>query len=179
MIGVTITQSFDLDNDLKAFESGFEDELDDLGDQIDRRFLRPLLSELTIEPGKPQYPIAWTSDKQRKFVMAKLRRENNLPYRRTGNLALSWEGEVTQSDGEIAFLVTNPTPSAVYVYGSLNQRSLNEARVPQQVYHRNTGWELAAATIQPYADAAVEYAERQVERYEPFVKTSTRRRSRR
>lgn len=37
------------------------------------------------ETGKPvEYPVQWDSEKQRKFVMAKLRRENNLPYRRTG-----------------------------------------------------------------------------------------------
>lgn len=28
------------------------------------------------------YPVQWDSDKQRRYVMAKLRKENNLPYQR-------------------------------------------------------------------------------------------------
>lgn len=44
------------------------------------------------ETGKPvTYPIDWDSPKQRRFVMAKLRRENNLPYRRTGRYEASWK----------------------------------------------------------------------------------------
>lgn len=46
-------------------------------------------SRLSVE-GKPiRYPVNWDSERQRVFVIAKLRRENNLPYKRTHATRLS------------------------------------------------------------------------------------------
>lgn len=43
------------------------------------------------QPGAPPtYPIHLDSDRQQRFVMAKLRRENNLPYRRTDAYIHGW-----------------------------------------------------------------------------------------
>lgn len=42
----------------------------------------------------PRYPLRWKSERQRRAVMAKLRRNNNLPYRRTGRMIREWEVNV-------------------------------------------------------------------------------------
>lgn len=96
------------------------------GRQITRR-KSALLKELRTEPGSPNYPIRWTSERQRRFVMAKLKREGNLPYRRTHGLVNAWEAEFNPQTGEVT--VSNPVPSAVYVVGE-----------QQQGFHRDTGW---------------------------------------
>lgn len=58
---------------------------------MDREFQRQvkgleldMLAELEIEPQPASdfYPLPWDSDKQRGYVMAKLRREGGLPHRR-------------------------------------------------------------------------------------------------
>lgn len=44
------------------------------------------------EEGKPiRYPVQWDSERQKRFVIAKLRRENNLPYARSHRYRLSWQ----------------------------------------------------------------------------------------
>lgn len=43
------------------------------------------------EPGKPiTYPVNWDSEKQRRFVMAKLHAENDLPYTRKNEYISRW-----------------------------------------------------------------------------------------
>jgi len=58
--------------------------------------------------GKPvTYPIQWDSDKQRRFVMAKLSEEGNLPYQRTGAYQRGWK--VTSLPN--GFALTNQHPA--------------------------------------------------------------------
>lgn len=87
-----------------------------------RELLRP-----TIPPVR--YPIAWESARQRRYVMAKLRRENNLPYQRTGKLLSAWEITSTPIDAGLDVSFSNPVPYAKYVIGDRQQR-----------FHKNTGW---------------------------------------
>ena len=43
-------------------------------------------------PGKPiVYPVQWDSEKQRRYVIAKLREEGNLPYTRTDAYRNGWK----------------------------------------------------------------------------------------
>src|ERR1051326_8788812 len=91
------------------------DFLDSYAEVVDEEFnaayevVEPLmLKELETEPGAVVYPIQWTSDKQRKFVMAKLREDNNLPYQRTGNLAKAWQVSKQGSGLSINVKVINP-----------------------------------------------------------------------
>jgi hypothetical protein len=45
--------------------------------------------------GKPvRYPIDWDSQRQQRFVMWKLRREGNLPYRRTDRYRFGWRDQM-------------------------------------------------------------------------------------
>jgi hypothetical protein len=87
------------------------------------------LSRLHVEPGKPVYPIQWTSEKQRRFVMAKLRRDGNLPYQRTGALVNAWQVDYNTADYEGFLRVFNPSDVEQYVTG-----------IRQQKFHSNTGW---------------------------------------
>lgn len=43
------------------------------------------------EPGSPiTYPVNWDSEKQKRFVLAKLKKDNDLPYTRKGDYEKSW-----------------------------------------------------------------------------------------
>jgi hypothetical protein len=61
-----------------------------------------------------RYPIRWDSERQRRYVMAKLRREGNLPYQRTGAHANAWETQ-DLANGSV---VQNLGHKAVFLYGS-------------------------------------------------------------
>lgn len=80
-----------------------------------------MLPRLQTEPGKPGYPLTWRSPKQRRFVMAKLRREGNLPYQRTHGLARGWRVNVIYAPSnnvEITDItITNSAPYADFVVG--------------------------------------------------------------
>ena len=99
---------------------------------------RRMNRELMALPGRPKYPIRWASEKQRKFVMAKLRAQNNLPYRRTGKLARRWQllAALRLEAGTIT--IENPADIAQYIYGDRVGRH-------QQPFHKDTGWALASA----------------------------------
>lgn len=87
------------------------------------------LARLHVQPGKPVYPIQWTSERQRRFVMAKLRREGNLPYQRTGALVNAWQIDYATDNYDGFLRVYNESDIEQYVTG-----------INQQRFHRNTGW---------------------------------------
>jgi hypothetical protein len=89
---------------------------------IERRLDRVLRQYI---PPRPDYPIRWTSERQRRFVLAKLRRENNLPYKRRGIQRL-WVITITERDGIYTVSARNPANSAIYVYGHRQQRFLRK-----------------------------------------------------
>lgn len=86
----------------------------------------------------PTYPLRWKSDKQRKYVMAKLRSEGNLPYRRTGAFAKAWESEIKGNSISIANTATEKgTFIAPFIIGSF-----------QQPFHSDTGWQKRSEPIE-------------------------------
>jgi hypothetical protein len=90
--------------------------------------------------GKPKYPLRWKSDKQRKYVMAMLRKENNLPYRRTGRLETAWAGSSTVKQVTIANTARDKRKGqfiAPFVIGAF-----------QQPFHADTGWQKRSAAIE-------------------------------
>jgi hypothetical protein len=93
------------------------------------------LTRLHEQPGQPHYPIRWTSDRQRRYVMAKLRRMGNIPYQRTGDFVAAWKTEFTTTADGGLFAVVNTAktdkgqPLEQYVTGDR-----------QQGFHRDTGW---------------------------------------
>jgi hypothetical protein len=93
------------------------------------------------EPGPAKYPIQWASVRQRRYVMAKLRREGNLPYQRTGELLDSWRVTHDGADGEGVIIFENTADAAQFVFGENQQRM-----------HVNTGWQRAEPTIERYVE---------------------------
>lgn len=84
------------------------------------------------KPGaKPTYPINWDSDNQRRFVMAKLRLEGNLPYVRSDAYVNGWTIETT--DNGNGSTLRNPTPGALYISGGAKgdrQSNIHKGRWP-------------------------------------------------
>lgn len=87
------------------------------------------LKIVKVEPRPAVHPIRWTSARQRRFVMAKLREENNLPYQRTGKLINSYDAKFKFDADGGTFMVENTSPIAQYVIGD-----------SQQKFHDITGW---------------------------------------
>lgn len=66
------------------------------------------------KPGAPSTsPVNWDSERQRRFVLAKLRLEGNLPYSRTNQYINGWSIEKTPR----GTLLKNPTPGSLYISG--------------------------------------------------------------
>lgn len=85
-----------------------------------RRLIR---ERLQTEPGPPQYPIRWKSERQRRFVMWLLRTLGNLPYVRTHALSQAWIVRVlfNQKDRGGTVELSNPAEAAPFVYGPHQQ----------------------------------------------------------
>ena len=86
---------------------------------------------------RPSYPIQWDSEKQRRFVLAMLGADDNLPYHRTDALPRAWEIENTGN----GYQIYNSQDAAVYVYGDYSgsrQSRIHAGRQPvfQEVAER-------------------------------------------
>lgn len=118
----------------KKMPTKMEQEFKAISDEVQAGLLNELRA---MQPGRPKYPIQWTSEKQRRYVMWKLRKAGNLPYRRTGALMKAWRSRryTTKSGGFLT--VTNDVSIAPYVIG--------DAAYPgwQQFFHIQTGWPIA------------------------------------
>lgn len=97
---------------------------------------RPFVVEALKAPPRVAYPIQWTSEKQRKKVMATLREENNLPYRRTGALEAANRYYAVQTPDGATLILENTSPYSKYVYGGASAASAKH----QQRMHINSGW---------------------------------------
>lgn len=79
---------------------------------VTRRVARRSVARLKVPPrpnNNTDYPLAWKSERQRRYVMAKLRREDNLPYQRTGRLTNSWDVRYVGLKDGGAVEVVNPS----------------------------------------------------------------------
>lgn len=103
--------------------------MQEAGSRVIQRYRADILDQLQRQPGPPKYPLRWKSERQRRFVMAKLRRENNLPYRRTGRLAAGWR-VLSNTVGNISEIaITNNVDYMPFVQGDW-----------AQPFHLDTGW---------------------------------------
>ena len=100
------------------------------------RLRQLVLKIVKVEPPSAKHPIRWKSDKQRRFVMAKLREEGNLPYQRNHDLRDAWDAKFHFDADGGAFLIENTSPIATFVIGD-----------DQQPFHNDTGWLYAPDVI--------------------------------
>lgn len=88
------------------------------------------LALLQREPGPPNYPLRWSSQRQRRAYFATGGFGGGIPTRRSGKILRGWKVEVVHSSplgGEI--ILSNSEPAMTYVQGR-----------QQQPFHRDTGW---------------------------------------
>ena len=94
------------------------------------REMTPQAQQAFIAIGDVTYPLDWQSDKQRRYVMAKLRRENNLPYRRTGEHTRAWEF-VYKADANGAGVLTlrNRKKASRFIFGGFRPGNTFQQRM--------------------------------------------------
>lgn len=117
------------------------------------RIAKDMRRDLKAAPPRPKYPIQWTSERQRRYVMALLRRTNNLPYRRTGALVRGWHTDYRIDVRGGLFTFSNKTAYAGYVQGPYGSKA-RPGEPRQQRFHRLSGWPSApdvAARYRPIA----------------------------
>lgn len=112
----------------KTFQNRFNRLVSGLGRQV-AQDMQPLVGRAFAPLTPIRYPIPWTSEKQRRFVMAKLRREG-LPYRRTGKAQTSWVYKfISDGSGGGRFELASDNPYARYLYGALRPRGKYRQRM--------------------------------------------------
>lgn len=104
-----------------------------------------LLEQLRQQPGAPQYPLRWMSERQRRAYFATNGFGHGIPYQRTGALAQGWHVEYGSLDNGGAITIWNDAPSEVYVEG-----------YQQQPFHQDTGWLFAPQLIADFQELATE-----------------------
>lgn len=89
------------------------------------------LAALKTVPAKPNYPIRWTSDKQRKAFFASKGFGRGIPASRNTppDVSEGWEAEFIATDDGGILALDNSVPHWVYVQGALAQG-----------FHKDTGW---------------------------------------
>lgn len=103
------------------------------------------LDDLGFTPRKRQYPqdypIEWTSEKQRKAYFASDGFGKGIPYQRTGKASKSWFVNGVYKDGGFNASIGSSWPKAKYVYGQLSIKDTSTK--PMQRFHKITGWQPA------------------------------------
>lgn len=121
-----------------------------VGQRVYDRHAPELLNSLQQEPGAVKYTnngkLDWTSDRQRKFVMAMYREKGIDKYERTGKLAQGWMVKMVTEGGVLRFVVENPAPQAKFVYGSM-AKDVSAAKRFQQRFHQATGWQTVSPVV--------------------------------
>jgi hypothetical protein len=134
---------------IDAFKQLLDDQpkiVAEVGQRVYNRHAPEALNELRKEPGAVKKPIQWTSERQRKFVMA-ARREKSITgdYERTHELSQGWTIRAITEGVTFRIIFENPSPAAKFVYGSMAQNKAAALRFKQK-FHSNTGWLDAAET---------------------------------
>lgn len=104
-----------------------------------QRGLEPLNNEMvsvmSAEPPVWRGKRRWNSERQRRYVMAKLRRENNLPYQRSHLLSRAWEAVIVLTAQQGMAKLENRTPGAAYVQSPRTQLMHLDSGWPQLTTH--------------------------------------------
>lgn len=116
-------------------------------ERIHARNQGPFLRALQVEPRRRQYPqeypLEWTSEKQRRAYWASNGFGKGIPYKRTGKLSQGWQIFLLPTANGITINVRNSRRYAHFVVGKLRRRGQN----PQQRFHILTGWLSASLTM--------------------------------
>jgi len=89
---------------------------------VRNHLMNTTIKELRTPAPPPQYPLTWRSPAQRRATIAKLRKENNLPYQRTGELERGWKVEVDSNAQDTLLSISNDVPYVNQVMGVYPER---------------------------------------------------------
>lgn len=121
-----------------------------------KRTQKTVNQRLKSPPGPVKYPIAWTSDRQRRAFFATNGFGRGIPTRRSGAVQRGWTytSDVNAEDltGEIT--LDNRVPYAKYVYGDFAADY-----APQQRFHAVTGWERANKVADDVFAEVIDYVD--------------------
>jgi hypothetical protein len=106
-----------------------------------------IITLLSAPVGPVQYPIQWTNENQEWAYKLTDGFERGIPTQRTGALQKGWQQRTETQADKAVWVIENLVPYARFVVGTLN-KDLRIAARTQQKFHANTGYPLAAATIE-------------------------------
>ena len=84
---------------------------------------------LRRKPGRPHYPIRWTSERQRRAFFASNGFGRGIPTQRTDRMVNAWEVTYKPTPSGGLLWLENPVSYAGFVVGD-----------QQQGFHKDTGW---------------------------------------
>lgn len=140
----------------KLVRQGLEnlsEEIPQVGRQ--RIYLRMLRvrTRMAASAPKVRHPIDWDSEKQKRKVLAMLRQEGNLPYKRTGRMRAGWQlDQIT--DG---YRLRNREDASLFVFGDLSNKKT------QSNIHRGT-WPLTKTVVYEELDQLPDEIQNDIER---------------
>ena len=137
------------------------------------------ISLLSAPVGPVQYPIQWTNDTQEWAYKLTDGFGRGIPTHRTGALQKGWQQRTETQADKAVWVIENMVPHARFVVGTLN-KDLRIAARTQQKFHANTGYPLAAATIE---SQLVDFRTRYTDKISPagkpdFVRRASKSRGR-
>lgn len=148
---------------IRSYYADEKDMLTAVSRKMETDYIEPMMRELRKKPRKrsypSQYPIQFTSVKQRMYVMAHLKGK---PYKRTNSLVNGFDYTLKIQDGTINFKLDNSDPKSRYVVGKwgMGRSSSSIRRYTKDIqrFHTITGWPPAYTTVQKYMIPAREEA---------------------
>ncbi len=156
MYKVKVTTQANLAQGFGEMLNEFSDQSAIVGTKVAEDFGNRMLAEVREYPEPPKFPIGkfpWVSERQRRFVLAKLSEQarargagDDIRYQRTFKFRNSWSFEVKSIVTGIVLILRSSWDGARFVVGTLNQRSLKEAAATQQPFHADR-WKLVAETF--------------------------------
>ena len=166
MISVTVTTDTRLIDDLSAYSDSLNTIVGELAGEVQREVAPLLLPELQFYPGQRGDEVfIWSPDpaadaRARRYYFAAIRRgeiaTDGEHYIRTGGYGESWQMTFGNSGSAFVIRIFSTMPGSIYVGGSLNQRSVNEAREWQIPGHTTTGWPIQVETVNFHINGALD-----------------------
>lgn len=155
MIAVTVEIDQSFTSNLNAIIDKVISVVQDVASDVTNKNASAIKSDLGRYPGAVKYPIQWTSEKQRRAFFATDGFGSGIPYKRTNNLAKSWDVTTSTVNREVFITISNDNEAVKFVVGSLARDATVAQRFKQQ-FHTNTGWQNAGVIANDWLETLLE-----------------------
>lgn len=150
------TNTKPLDNMMKFMDT-IERETERIGRYALSEIKDELLDDLTDEPPRrnypSDYPLEWTSEKQRKAYFATDGFGAGIPFKRSGKMSQAWQIVGAKDNTGFHIIIENKSKGAKFVGGTLAS-DVKQAIKPVQKFHQITGWEAFRPKVQYWLGVA-------------------------